>query len=48
MKHVNPWPAEATEKQSADDKCVYKDHTGLSMWVRRSPKNKPKTPTKNE
>lgn len=48
MKHIDPWPAEATDKQSPDDKCVYKDHTGLAKWVRRTPKKPTKTPSKDE
>jgi hypothetical protein len=48
MKLVNPWPSEATDKQSPDDKCVYKDHTGLTKWVRRTPKKPKKTTTTDE
>jgi hypothetical protein len=35
MKTPDPWPHEATDKQSEDDVCVYSDHTGLKKFTRR-------------
>lgn len=48
MKHADPWPAEATDKQSPDDKCVYSDHLGVKKYVRPTPKKPTKTPSKDE